>query len=320
MALPKQVQEQVDAANGLAAGLKGEQPEIETPQAPEPQVTAEPSPQPEPPKPAEDPKWEQRYKSLQGKYNHEIAAYSEQIRNLTHQNQDLAARMAAMEEHLQATTTTAQPAKGVSQADIDQYGEDLVGFVQRQAQVIAQEMAAPLAQENEQLKAQLARMGQNVGETARQQFFVALDTQVREWRQLNTDIDFNYWLDEVDPLSGYARRAYLNQAVNNNDAMRAGVIFKSYLDAHKPADPVPPPPPPPVQRESLETQVSPGKRAGAQQSGAQTQSEGKIWKRSEIKTYHDDVARGYYNSRPQVKQATDIDIFKALQAGRVVDG
>lgn len=321
MPLPKQVQEQVTAAEQLAANLN-EQPPAETPPANEPtNLETPPAAPPTPPAetpPTDDQKWEQRYKSLQGRYNREIPHYQTQIQNLNARNVQLEERIAAMEEHIAASMSTAAPTpkKGVTQEDIDQYGGDLVDLIRRQAEAIAEERVAAVERENEQLRAQLTQVDQNTAQMSRNQFFIALDGQVPEWRQLNEDQDFADWLDEPDAITGYSKRSFLGEAVHALDVSRAAKIFKAYLDSLKRVAPPPPPPP----RETLESQVSPSRRTGSNPTAGAPQQEAKVWKRSEIKTFHDDVSRGRYINQPSVKLRLDNEIFSAIKEGRVVDG
>src|SRR5262245_48043588 len=106
-----------------------------TPPEPEP-----PPPPPPAPPPEED--WQQRYNTLQGKYNTEIPELRGQIRSL----QDLLANMQPRAPEPPPPPPPTMPARReIPREDVEAYGEDLINGVQRWAEA----RVAPMFQEFE---------------------------------------------------------------------------------------------------------------------------------------------------------------------------
>jgi hypothetical protein len=201
------------------------------------QVQQVAQPSPPPPPPAEDPAiWEQRYRSLQGKYDAETRMTREIMAN---QQKTMDQLIASRAEVVQPTTTAPAIQQtpeeylrslGITEKEISDYG-DLLPIVAR----LAQNMIRPSA---EKLEAELNRTRAAAGQTAnavledrKRMLFDTLDRnpQIPGWRVLNNDDNFLAWLDSLDILSGVSRRNLMTDAFQKLDATRIAAIFGAYI-------------------------------------------------------------------------------------------
>ncbi len=190
---------------------------------------------PAPPAPEDPAVWQQRYRSLQGKYDAEMAATREIVRQ---QQITMDKLMERSMQVVQPTAPAPEPQQspadylrslGITEQELTDYGE-LLPIVAK----IAQNMFRPTAQK---LEAELNKTRQAAGATSdalvqdrQRALFAALDnTQgMEDWRQLNVDENFLAWLDRLDILSGYTRRMLMTDAFQKLDAARITAIFGAY--------------------------------------------------------------------------------------------
>lgn len=317
--IPEQVRRAAARAEELAAAVAAEQG-----QAPEPGGDAAPPPQPEPqPEPQEG--WEQRYRTLQGKYDSEIPTLRQQVANM---------------ERLVASMQSAppppppqqrqQPQAVISQEDVDTYGPELI---EAQNRWVA---AHPIVQELRDEIAQLRGGQQTLSvNTARERVHQGLDSDpdlAKVWRVMNGDTHFLNWLRQPDPLSGNERFAMLQRAYDSGDAMRAARFFKNYIAEHTPPEGSyltqpsgqtgsPPPgngngyvPPANGGGARLEDFVAPGRAASSGGGGAPDK---RIWTKQEIASFFDDRRRGRWRGREAESLQVEADIFAATTEGRI---
>ena len=300
-ALPAAVQRQLDVANQIEEQMRAPAADA-APPSDQPAVTdpasnapAEPTP---PQQPAEDPTWQQRFLTLQGKYNAEIARYNEQQRAL-------AAQVDELKQKLEQKPVE-PPKPVVSDEDKQAFGEDLLNTVERIAAAKVQALEGQLAQRDEviaELKAQLGSVASNVG---KRDFFSELDRLMPDWEATNADPDFyQRWLAEVDPMTGHMRKSILDAHVQAQDVERTLGVFRAYrATVAKPAAPAPNP---------LEKQVAPSRTdsGGAAPAG----NEPKIWSQGEIAQFYDKVRRGAIAH--DVAARLEADIMQAAAEGRI---
>lgn len=313
--LPDAVQRQLDETNAYDADLAAQAaappaPEL-TPPAPEPVA-----PPPEPtPAPTVD--WEQRYKTLQGKYNTEVPALQTQVRDLSDKVEKLAAPPA-----------TPAPAKDhppqvklVTDKDTEEFGAELVDLIRRCATEVAGPDRTRLEAEIAELKAQLPDLKKDMASVATSQaedrratYFVDLTKVVADWEAVNVDEGFIEWLKAKDPLSGIARGVLLGDAFDKFDVTRTATVFNTWKQETGKTAPAADPQPEPAPASGLEKEVSPGKSRSAETPMV---TDGKIWTNAEVGEFYQAVTRGDYRSSPQEAQRIDAEIDKALVEGRV---
>lgn len=224
MALPKQVQDQLDALEALEKQLAdGKNPAPAEPTPAEP--TPEPAPEPAEPKPVEpkpeptepvvaEETWQQKYKTLKGMYDAEVPRLHSDIRELKSQMESL--RKAA--EAPKPEVKPAKVEKLVTDADVEAFGSDLIEVQRKVAREVAAEFRGELdaiKAENEQLREQLNATGSKVSEASFEQ---RLHRLVPDFQVVNADPKWIAWLNEVDPLLRGPRIAVAQEAFNRGDA------------------------------------------------------------------------------------------------------
>jgi hypothetical protein len=319
MALPKQVQAQVDAADAmLAEANKAPEPSslsllpaenAEPQQQAQPQQVAEPQAAPAVPDPAPqaDP-FEARYKVLQGKYNAEVPALHKQVKDLEKQLTDAVQRMEQLSR--QPEPQQQAPKHVVDPKDVDNFGEDLVDMVNRvasgairNAAQAFETKASALEEQIRKLSEQMTGVTQHTVVTAEEMFFDKLAKMVPDWEQINADERFLAWLAEADPVYGVPRQNALTHARETLNAERAAAVFRTFAGPTKAAP----------QPDPLDKQVSP-KSTGASQPAPQ---EDRVISQADVNKFYDDVRRGLYRGREQEAMQIEAVINTALSEGRI---
>lgn len=260
--------------------------------------------------------WEHRYKSMKGRYD--------QLQKTVGSMQDTMAQMGDTLVQLQspqvshAKTNTPQPPKPlVTAKDREAYGDELIDLASR----VALQSVSP---ELERLRAENARLTQQVTNKAQRDFYSQLDEQFPEWRQLNTNKDFLNWLRLPDFYSGRVRQVLLNeafQAANAAWAVRFFRGFQSEAAASSGADPSPQSTPAahaPARQAAttLEALAAPGRPKPAGSEQLPSADDGKpILTRAQISTFYANVRRGVYSQ--EEKARLEAILFAAQREGRV---
>jgi len=241
----------------------------------------------------EDDVWEQRYKSLRGKYDAEVP-------RMAASNKELTSRLQSIERELEKVKTFKAVTKDplIKPEEIQEYGEPLVDLIRR----AAREEVSSKDAEIESLKSSLERFEASSTKNAEIDFYERLRTAVPDWEELNRDKDFLQWLSEYDELSGNQRQDSLDEAVRNNDALRASRFFNKWKDmSTKQAATV---------SRNLESQVVPSSsRVSSAPAGK------KIWSRSEIQDFYMKARRGSITDKDMV--AIEADIHAAQLENRI---
>ncbi|OWT55265.1 hypothetical protein CEY11_21380 [Candidimonas nitroreducens] len=139
------------------------------------------------------------------------------------------------------------PAPLVTDKDVETYGPELMDVIGRKAQEIADGI---VAKRLEELKPTLEQTNERIGkaeaqvyQTAQDRFFGELAKAVPDYKQVNGDPKWLAWLQEVDPLSGVQRQAYLDTAAGSLDHARVATLFTAFKKAAgveaPPAEPSP---------------------------------------------------------------------------------
>lgn len=242
MALPKQVQQDLEEADRIQQQLTQGTPPADEPQdtppetAPpdlppyEPPVSA--APEPTPAQPADD-GWKQRYETLRGKYDAEVGRLNEANRSMTAQMQTLQQQMA------QLTQRPPEPQKApdplVTSQDEEKFGSDLVDFARR----VVREEVRSLGQRLDQLEAlaktisskasRVDQVEQEVAQTRQDAFWKELAAAVPKWEEINQDERWLKWLTEYDPIAGRVRQEALVEAQRQLNHQRVAAMFKAFL-------------------------------------------------------------------------------------------
>lgn len=311
--LPAQVQAALDEAERIEQEMAAPppSPEPEPPPAPEPVIP--PAPEPVAPPPAtpatEDVEtWKAKYSTLQGMHRADVARLTAEVTGLKATVEDLTAQLAAKPK------VTPPASALVTDKDAEAFGDDLIDLIGRKAS----EVAAPLQQEIEALKAENASLKGTVttvatGQTAnnQQRYYKELGDLVPDFALVNADTAFLQWLAQPDPLSGEVRQALLEDAFGKLDVTRTAAIFDSFKQT------LPPPPPAPVPpKDDLHKQITPGSTRGGP-AALPDDPTAKTFSATEIEAFYRDLARGEYKGREAEATRIEKEIDLAISSNRV---
>lgn len=329
MSLPRSVQTQIDEAKRLQEGLnpdaepaatgdesaqddranpqtqdEGKQPGEEA--QPEGNDKAQP-PEQETDKTRDARYWENRFRSLRGKYDAEVPALHKQVADLTQERDTLKEQLDNAPSgdgngHGQGSLTD-QDVEGLEQIK-EEYGDDMVSMVQTVVRQLQGSGSSADSDELKEIKQRLAREDEERQQDAEARFWTDLDSYVPNWRELNADQQFLDWLQGHDRLSGTQRQALLENAQQAGDARRVADIFDTYLQESgqstdkSGADRIP------------DDQVQPRQSRSTQQPTGET-----IWTGAQISQFYRDKAANRYSA--EEAKRLEADIFQAQKQGRV---
>ena len=239
MALPKQVQQQLDEVEELEKQLEAQGEETKAKPAVKKKKTSkkakakdtevevtddEPIEEPVAVEatPADDSieevseSFKQKYATLRGKYDAEVPRLHQQVKELTDQ-------MNAIREEAQAAkkAEAEKPKEKVSyvtDADREEYGDDLIDFQRRVAKEVSQDYEERFEQQSrviQDLQSKISNTDNQVGEVG---FTQKLNALVPGFDQLDSDERWVAWLNEIDPMTRGPRRDQAQAAFNSGDA------------------------------------------------------------------------------------------------------
>jgi hypothetical protein len=337
MALPKQVQEQIEAAKALMEQGTDTSGEANTPTTEE-EVTSDVSADTadngqndatsatHEHRDAEPDPYEHRYKTLQGMYNADKSRWQQQANELQSRQAQLEQLLASLSQQ-PAQQSARQEQAIVSDTEREEYGDSinvmrkvsqeelrpLMGKVSQMESVLQQVMLSL----NNQIVPQVQQVAQQQAVSQEDRFWQALSTSVPNWQQINNDKEFHNWLLEVDPLTGAARQSHLELAQRNLNAPRVAAFFSTFAEqTGKYKSNADAQPNRSAQVSELERQVAPGK-SRANNSAVSNKSE-KTYSPDDIRKFFDDVRAGKYKGREAERNRFERDIFAAQQEGRIV--
>ena len=239
MALPKQVQQQLDEVEELEKQLEAQgeetkaKPEVKKKKTSKKAKAKDTEVEVTDDEPIEEPvaveatpaddsieevseSFKQKYATLRGKYDAEVPRLHQQVKELTDQ-------MNAIRDEAEAAkkAEAEKPKEKVSyvtDADREEYGDDLIDFQRRVAKEASQEYEDRFEQQAkviEQLQQQISNTGSQVGEVG---FTQKLNNLVPGFDQLDNDERWVAWLNEIDPMTRGPRRDQAQAAFNSGDA------------------------------------------------------------------------------------------------------
>ena len=277
--------------------------------------------------PRQDEDWQNRYRTLQGKYDHELPQMRQHIQQL----ENLLATMNRAPAQLEAAPM-AGPVE-IPEEDYTTYGPDFVDSTRRWARAEVQQDIEAMRRQIEELR---GYANQSSGDRVKDRVRAELDRDPEiagRWQQLDTDAGFNAWLQDLDPFSGARRLDMLREAYAGGDAVRTGRFFKAYLHEHTDQTRMPtgtaqtlaPVTPRPngnggyygngAGQVDLAAYAAPGRASNATPGpGA---PERRIWTNRDIQAFYEGRLKGRYKGREQEADRLERDILLAAQEGRV---
>jgi hypothetical protein len=298
----------------------------ETPVTPTSNAPGEPAKEPATPEPTKpgDQNWEHAFKSVNGRYQRAqetIRANASEIANMNTALQQMKARIAELESR---GTSSLPTDLALTPKEREDYGEEFLNVVAKQAKLIADEQTKGLRSEVQELKQRLQNVGTKVATNARGEMKKVLSELVPNWKEINENDEFLNWLALRDPFSGAIRHNLLKQAWSANDADRVLAFFRGFQseaslapagsqqDNSQPAGDKPPANNGKIPLENL---AAPGRASTAGATSAP--AEKPIITSAQIAKFHNDVIRGAYRGREKEKDQMDSAIFEAIREGRV---
>lgn len=292
------------------------------PTPPTPSGEVQPQPPPSQPTPADDGKWEQRYRTLKGMFDAEMKRSGDAVKALQDQ---VAALTSQVQQASPKPGEQPQPA-GVTDKDVEAFGGDMVDLMRRvaaEATVEAERrfQAALTAKDAEisQLKEQVGGVAERTAAVTKDNFFEKLSAAVVDWQAVNAEQGFLDWLADVDPLTGMERQVYLDDAVNKLDLKRTAALFNAYKATKQPPPSPPPPPPqlqPPSPQQELQRQVQPSTTQALPPVPPSDQP-GRVWTNAQVEQFYADQTKGLYRGREDVARQISDEIDRASSEGRI---
>jgi len=265
--------------------------------------------------------WEQRYNTLQGKYDSEVPQLRGENQSLRHLIAEMQTPAPTPVVPAKTTTTVVVPPE-----DVETFGEDLVTAARRWARMEVAHDIEDLRGEIHQLRGGHQQIKSETTQSRNEAAFDADPELGGVWRQMNFDPKFLAWLAQVDPFAGVPRQGLLNEAATSGDTVRCMRFFKTYLAEHTAvSQPSPAPatqtlPTPEVAgaRPTLEDLAAPGRSSGGSPAGnGGAPAEKRVWTRAEITRFYRDASQGKYAHREAEKQRVENDILAAATEGRI---
>jgi len=262
MALPKQVQAQLAEVEKLekeleAQGTKEEDPKEEDPKeedlkeevtetleiVPEETEVEIPDEQPTEEPAQEEVKstdntegvsdnFKQKYSTLKGKYDAEVPRLHLQVKELTEQLGDIRKDIETAKK--EESEKPKEKISYVTDADREEYGDDLIDFQRRVAKEVSQENEERFKQQGKvitELREQLVNTDTQIGEMS---FSQKLNDLVPGFSQLDNDERWATWLNEYDPMSRGPRRDQAQAAFNSGDADAIAHYVKLFRESIEP--------------------------------------------------------------------------------------
>ncbi len=332
-ALPKQVREQIQAADDIIKQMEAgeETPVVQEVPAPEAAPEAAPEPAPEPEVAAKEVDPNHKYKVLQGKYNAEVPRLQTSLREEQEKTHELRQRVLNVEGMLAALATTkdkpASEAKpslpdDVTEDERAQFGDDLIDLVERVAKRATlpevDKRLGKVDRQLTQLDQSASQTADSVAESKRLETISALATAVPNWDVQNNDPVFLEWLNQSDAASGAPRGRLLTEAFRANDHNRVIWFFKSFQSENATETSTPTPDTKQEPQASLEELVAPGTpKTGSVR--APEESGKRVWTRNDIAALY--AEKNEYIKRgkkvPDELVKLERDLFKAQNEGRL---
>ena len=320
MQVPTQVQRQLDEALALEKtmltgstppeGAQPAQPVAATVPDTQPPQPASQAPAPTP-APAED--FEQKYRSLNGKYTAEVPRLAQAAREAAAREEAAKRQLAEAQAELEQLKAQSKPTEkpAADPKDVEDFGLDLVAMVQRQCDryigTLMQTLDGKVTAFNARLTAieqQVTGVSQRTDVTLEQQFYAALKGLVPDWEQINASEKFLAWLAEVDPIYGQPRQAALEAAHQSFDVQRVANVFAIFKTAR----------PAPRATPSLEAQVAPTSVSASAPSAPVAKP---LVSQKSVQDFYNRRAQGHYRSNEAEADRIEAEINLALAEGRV---
>jgi len=266
--------------------------------------------------------WQQKYRTLEGKYNAEVPRMVRDLEFLRGQVEALSVRPSSEESSAEGSVAVEAGGgfkKYLTSDEIEEYDDDILGFQARLARGVAEELIS------KHLSGVIERVSAVEGQTEAQRGMSLWDAVERQYPGANeineTDPLWAEFLEQSDPLSGLTYLQIGEQAINSGNAGRIVDLLKLYqpLEADD------------GDEDSLDDDDNGEERAPAagppvkpsrSKGGTVVTKEkpkGNI-RESDIQKFFTDVSTGKYAGKEDLRKKRETAIEEAVMEGRVVSG
>lgn len=250
--------------------------------------------------------WEHKYSVLQGMYDADRTAWSEERNGYQRQLNAMVDRSPDPLPAAPLPLPTVDPANpyGVPAETVEAVGEDLIkviGTIARNEVGLAEN----------RFKHTVNELSAAHRTTVEDIFYSELDTHVPDWRSVNVTDAFKAWLGESDGMTGRTRQEFLQQAY---DERNAPVVIR-YFTGFK-ASTVPPAEHPDV-LETITPNTIPG---GGPELPTGPGSQKVMYTPESIRRFYKDKGLGKFRNNPEEARRIEMDIFDAQREGRILMG
>src|SRR6516165_7790157 len=188
------------------------------------------------------------------------------------------------------------PQAYLTQADVQNYGPELVDFSQRAAVHAVAPQLAQLGQQGQELMRRLAL-------ETRARLDREVEAAVPNYQKIDNDPRWHQWLRQVDPLNGRIRQELLNDAIAAGSATRVVAFFRGFMREHG-------------------SQTTPVFDWGPGQVLERTRPrpQGRIYSRDEVKRLYELHRKGKFAGREDQWARLEHEIIRACREGRILGG
>jgi len=262
---------------------------------------------------------QQRYSSLQGMYNSTIA----NLRDAQQQIDQLRQAITQLQTPRPAEQQAPKPAvagKAVTDAELEEYSPEFFEMLDRYIGSKISPLQASLESVHQlpdtvnRLNDQLGSVAASQARNAEDKFFDGLAGLHPDWQQINNSREYAEWLQVVDPLSGYTRKALLDGA---RERLDLNLVSNSFAEFKAATRTIGKAVPNKSHKDELRQQAVLSPRRG--QSSIPTDSGGKkIFSKADLDKLYGDQLHGKYRGpeKEAVFKAREAELLQAIAEGR----
>jgi hypothetical protein len=184
----------------------------------------------------------------------------------------------------------------LTQADVHNYGPELVDFAQRAAVHATAPQLAQLGAQSQELMQRLMR-------ESRARLDREVAAAVPNYQEIDNDPRWHQWLRQVDPYNGRIRQELLNDAIAAGSATRVVAFFRGFLREHG-------------------SQTTPVFDWGPGQvlERRRPRPQGTVYTRDQVKHFYELHRKGKFIGREDEWNRLEWEIIRAGREGRILGG
>jgi hypothetical protein len=187
------------------------------------------------------------------------------------------------------------PQDYLTQADVQNYGPELVDFAQRAAVHAVAPQLQHLGQQSAELMQRLAR-------ETRARLDREVEAAIPNYQEIDNDPRWHQWLRGVDPLNGRIRQELLNDAIAAGSSTRVVAFFRGF------------------QREVGQTSPPFDWGPGQVLERTRPRPQGPVYTRDQIKHFYELHRKGKFIGREDEWNRLEWEIIRAGREGRILGG